>query len=399
MFKKSKGLKRKIVVLMAAVFMIGSTSVYADAVGAKKQGDYISVPKLAREHQGNDIYELTYNGLTTKELYSTFKRVKDVDGIPTYETDQVIEIVIGKDGKVDYDNTFRVCKLFANAISNYSDYYKETGNLYKDLSANNPWPKGLDENNPVSGTYECRISCCRCETPPYTTLKQAFIKVIVRKEGEKTVLNENLGQTEKVDITKVDKTTYVFPDFPRTVDASQSKPGITESKVRKVYSLFEKGIIAGDEYGKLDPFKELSRAEFAKMLVVGLNLSKTGESKGFTDTKGHWAEETINIAVDNGLLKGVAEGKFDPNGKLTVEQVSAIVSRVLEKEGKAPLVTADDVDKYCSEGFNLTWGKASFAMCRKAGIFDEIFYFYPTKSTSKLDAIVIVYELMNITKK
>jgi hypothetical protein len=49
------------------------------------------------------------------------------------------------------------------------------------------------------------------------------------------------------------------------------------------------------------------------------------EQGRFTDTAGHWAEQTINRLVDEGILDGYPDGTFRPNDPVTVDQFLKIL--------------------------------------------------------------------------
>lgn len=93
----------------------------------------------------------------------------------------------------------------------------------------------------------------------------------------------------------------------------------TMSAVNLVNSL---KIMTGDTKGNFNPTATITRAEAAKMVYVvrtGGNTDATGW-KGqnvFTDTKGHWAEGFINYCASVGIIAGVGNNKFNPEGKLT----------------------------------------------------------------------------------
>lgn len=93
----------------------------------------------------------------------------------------------------------------------------------------------------------------------------------------------------------------------------------TMSAVNLVNSL---KIMTGDTKGNFNPTATITRAEAAKMVYVvrtGGNTNAEGW-KGqnvFTDTKGHWAEGFINYCASVGIIAGVGNGKFNPEGKLT----------------------------------------------------------------------------------
>lgn len=56
-------------------------------------------------------------------------------------------------------------------------------------------------------------------------------------------------------------------------------------------------------------------------------LAATPAKSPFLDTQGHWAEEYIALCRDAGLIEGVSEELFDPEGKLTIAQCAAAAVR------------------------------------------------------------------------
>ncbi|WP_394272139.1 S-layer homology domain-containing protein [Butyricicoccus sp.] len=61
--------------------------------------------------------------------------------------------------------------------------------------------------------------------------------------------------------------------------------------------------------------KILSFALAAALLLGGLPTQSF--AAGFTDIEGHWAEESINRAVEKGLFSGVSDTEFQPDGTMT----------------------------------------------------------------------------------
>lgn len=94
------------------------------------------------------------------------------------------------------------------------------------------------------------------------------------------------------------------------------------------------GIMNGDQYGNMNLSKNVTRAEFCKMLVAASVYRDTvGGSGGyslFTDVKSdHWAVEYIKTAVDNGWFMGYLDGSFRPNNPIKLEEAATVALRVL----------------------------------------------------------------------
>jgi hypothetical protein len=94
------------------------------------------------------------------------------------------------------------------------------------------------------------------------------------------------------------------------------------------------GIMLGDQNGNMNPGKEVTRAEFAKMLCMA-SAYKDGSFENaavsrFKDVKyTHWAAEYIRIAVDEGWLAGYLDGTFRPDAGLLYEEAANAVIKLL----------------------------------------------------------------------
>ena len=83
------------------------------------------------------------------------------------------------------------------------------------------------------------------------------------------------------------------------------------------------GIITGYDDGSIKPESTVTRAEMAAIVLRLLNI--TGEStyqNVFTDVSAeHWAANTIQTAVEQGIVDGMGDGTFVPDGEVKYEQV------------------------------------------------------------------------------
>lgn len=83
------------------------------------------------------------------------------------------------------------------------------------------------------------------------------------------------------------------------------------------------GVMLGDEQG-FRPTDTLKRSEGAKIVAYLVATNKVaeglvGNGSKFTDVPAsHWACGMVEYCVTNGIIGGVGDNKFDPDGKLTV---------------------------------------------------------------------------------
>ncbi|MGB8957296.1 MAG: S-layer homology domain-containing protein [Tumebacillaceae bacterium] len=124
---------------------------------------------------------------------------------------------------------------------------------------------------------------------------------------------------------------------PRAIDWTSPFPDlpINHPRYREAMQLVNLGVMAGDSSGKFLPDDSLTREQFAKLLVYGLDLKeKVGEkTTKFTDVgAGSWSNPFIQVAVKEKLILGTSANTFEPLGNVTGGQLMAILVRGLGME-------------------------------------------------------------------
>lgn len=98
---------------------------------------------------------------------------------------------------------------------------------------------------------------------------------------------------------------------------------------RQIMSAYEKGWMMGG-HGLFRPDDTITRAEVAVILTRLCSLTDAARGPDFDDTATHWAAKEIAIARRFGLLEGVGANRFDPDGKLTREQLAVLIDRTMQ---------------------------------------------------------------------
>lgn len=110
------------------------------------------------------------------------------------------------------------------------------------------------------------------------------------------------------------------------------------------------GLIKGMPDGTFGGDRNITRAEFATIAARFLDTA-TQPAETFTDIEGHWAEADINRATVAGWIKGVGDGKFNPDAYITRAEVMTLVNRMLNRKFDETntladmVVWADNMDK------------------------------------------------------
>ncbi|MNO28387.1 Surface layer protein precursor [compost metagenome] len=122
---------------------------------------------------------------------------------------------------------------------------------------------------------------------------------------------------------------------------------------QKFDALAAKGILNGYPDGQAHLEKDLTRAEFAKIVTKLFDLTEVTNKLSYKD-KGYnaknWAVPYIEAVTAANLMQGkdTVKGIFDYNGKVTVEEVAAVLFRALKLETPA---TTDNTASAWAKGY------------------------------------------------
>ncbi len=99
-----------------------------------------------------------------------------------------------------------------------------------------------------------------------------------------------------------------------------------------IVTLADLGVVSGYDDGSFKPENTVTRAQFAKMLVNVLGYDLSEKKVQFSDSDGHWAEQYIQTAFENGLIKGYSLDTFKPNQQITREHMALILANALKEK-------------------------------------------------------------------
>ncbi len=108
-------------------------------------------------------------------------------------------------------------------------------------------------------------------------------------------------------------------------------------------------VMQGSGDGSFNPNGTLTRAEAAVIAAkldtgaAGQKIDWTSASCSFADVDAAWSYAYINYASQHGIMDGIGDGKFNPNGTLTIAE--AIVLAVKAAGYRADVAKLDEVSK------------------------------------------------------
>ncbi|MEK3791345.1 fibronectin type III domain-containing protein [Paenibacillus sp. FSL R7-0204] len=132
-------------------------------------------------------------------------------------------------------------------------------------------------------------------------------------------------------------------------------------------------IVSGIGNEQFGPDQDITRAEFAAIIVRGLGLQLENGATSFSDVKtSDWYSGMINTAYAYHLLDGYPDGTFRPLEKITREEAMVILSKAMTLTGlkeklpaqslEATMLTFQDAAKVSQ------WAQSSVAQSVQAGI-------------------------------
>jgi hypothetical protein len=146
------------------------------------------------------------------------------------------------------------------------------------------------------------------------TTRSVPTKVVTRDGVTYVVVNSLTNSTYSVVWNPVE-----FED----VDQHWSKDAVNDMGSRMV--------ISGVGNGMFNPDHDITRAEFAAIIVRGLGLELESGPVPFSDVKASaWYNDVVKTAHANNLINGYEDGTFHPNDKITREQAMVIISKAME---------------------------------------------------------------------
>lgn len=154
------------------------------------------------------------------------------------------------------------------------------------------------------------------------------------------------------------------------------------------------GVVSGYPDGTFKPDADVTRAEFAVMLINALNVPTPGTTLTFTDSSdiGAWAQAAVAQAVQAGILNGYSDGSFRPDAVITRAEMAVMAARALKLPAAVPSgpVFADDQAIP-------SWAKGAAAALKNAEVIQGTGanVFKPAARTTRAEAAAVLMKLLD----
>ncbi|WP_238654153.1 S-layer homology domain-containing protein [Paenibacillus piscarius] len=105
-------------------------------------------------------------------------------------------------------------------------------------------------------------------------------------------------------------------------------------------------VVNGVDEGVFQPNADITRAEFAAILVRGLGLRLEQGAAPFSDVdSSRWYASAVNTAYRTGLISGYEDHSFRPQGKITRQEAMTMTARAMSITGLKGKVAGADAAK------------------------------------------------------
>ncbi len=164
--------------------------------------------------------------------------------------------------------------------------------------------------------------------------------------------------------------------------------------------MVDKGIVKGMTADSFVPNANITRAQFATLLVNTLGLTEVRPEKAtFKDVNNSaWYYGMVETAATNSLVSGYKDGSFKPEGKITRQEMAAMIANALTAKGKsvASGEAAQLLSKFNDKQQIDGWAQNSVALAVKEGIISgrTASTFVPKANATRAEGTVMLKKVL-----
>ena len=163
---------------------------------------------------------------------------------------------------------------------------------------------------------------------------------------------------------------------------------------KSIYKLSESDIISGVGNDCYEPGRNVTRAEFAKLIVTALGITVNEKKEmHFVDCLAKdWYYPYVTICYSVDICNGVDEYHFNPDSAITRQDIAVMLSKVLTYKGLNTRVQ----EKKCNEEI-ADYAEEAFEKMLEVGIINgyDDGTFRPSNSINRAEAAVVLCNVIN----
>ena len=192
----------------------------------------------------------------------------------------------------------------------------------------------------------------------------------VAADGKRTEIPCTYNRTTKCIVFAVTHFSVYVIDYDASVVWNNPFTDVNESNwfYDAVKFVSSRGLMNGTGESTFAPNANLTRAMLVTVLYRYEGEPRVSGNGGFTDVpSGQWYTDAIAWAAANGIVNGVGDDKFDPNGNITREQLATILHRYTSLKG-GDVTTTTDLVKF-EDAFDISsWASDAMKWANAEGL-------------------------------
>lgn len=196
-------------------------------------------------------------------------------------------------------------------------------------------------------------------------------------------------------IIKNDQLSYPIKIFLKqeqvTKEPLSDLPSNQEQKDH-ILHLYDRGVLSGYPDGTFKSNNNVSRQEFAVMMVNAAGYSlNSSTSSSFTDVKNtDWSKNHVMTLANKGIFVGKGNGQFDPKGEITIAEVLTVINRTFQVHTGATQIFTEKLSDH--------WSNSSYQALYESGIVknEDAFCgpYLPSKKATRLDCTILLSRVL-----
>ncbi|MEK3791659.1 S-layer homology domain-containing protein [Paenibacillus sp. FSL R7-0204] len=166
---------------------------------------------------------------------------------------------------------------------------------------------------------------------------------------------------------------------------------------RQISVVAAKGAIEGVGNGNFAPKNNVTRAEFAKMLIRALNLENNSAKQSFGDVSSTaWYAPYVAVAAEKGIITGRSAAQFDPSATITRAEMATMIARAVKSQKPEAATNASALSKFSDAGKIAASLKDGVAFAASNNlVIGNAGKFNPNNTATRAEAAVIIYRTIN----
>ena len=170
-----------------------------------------------------------------------------------------------------------------------------------------------------------------------------------------------------------------------------------------IEALASRGIINGKTETAFDPNANMTRAEFAAIIVQALGLTPKASGVFVDVPQSAWYAPYVGAAAEYGIVSGVGAGKFNPGGTITRQEAAVMVSRAGTLCGMDTELNHNEVRDMLAQFSDYrtiaSWAQQGLAFCYQEAILDQSdLEVRPSVAILRCEIAQMVYNLLEQSK-